>query len=97
MPDGTLGLQVTDLSSEKARQFGLDEDERGVLVIEVENGSRADEAGVKVGDIIKGINLKKVENLKDYESLMAKVDEKNPINLLVRSRNQGSRGIQIKP
>jgi len=92
-----LGLQVTDLSSEKARQFGLDEDESGVLVIEVENGSRADQAGVKVGDIIKGINLKKVGNLKDYEELMAKMDKKEPINLLVRSRNQGSRGIQIKP
>ena len=92
-----LGLQVTDLSSEKARQFGLDEDENGVLVVDVENGSRADKAGVQVGDIIKGINLKKVDNLKDYEDLMAKADKKEPINLLVRSRNQGSRGIQIKP
>jgi serine protease Do len=92
-----LGLQVTDLSSEKAHQFGLDEDERGVLVIEVENGSKADEAGVKVGDVIKGINMKKVESLKDYETLMAEVDKKEPINFLVRSRNQGSRGIQIKP
>ena len=92
-----LGLQVTDLSSEKARQFGLDEDERGVLVVEVENGSRADEAGVKVGDVIKGINMKKVESLKDYETLMAKVDKKESINFLVRSRNQGSRGVQIKP
>jgi serine protease Do len=92
-----LGLQVTDLSSEKAQQFGLDEDERGVLVIEVERGSRADDAGVKVGDIIKGINLQKVRNLEDYETLIAKIDKKKPINLLVRSRNQGSRGVQIKP
>jgi serine protease Do len=92
-----LGLQVTDISPEKAHQFGLDEDDRGVLVVEVENGSKADEAGVKVGDVIKGINMKKVESLKDYESLMAEVDKKEPINFLVRSRNQGSRGIQIKP
>ncbi len=92
-----LGLQVTNLTSEKARQFGIDEDESGVLVVEVEDGSRADEAGVKVGDIIKGINLKKVGNLKEYEELIAKMDKKEPINLLVRSRNQGSRGIQIKP
>jgi serine protease Do len=92
-----LGLQVTDLSSEKAQQFGLDEDESGVLVIEVERGSRADDAGVKVGDIIKGVNLQKVRNLRDYESLIAKTNKKEPINLLVRSRNQGSRGIQIKP
>jgi serine protease Do len=92
-----LGLQVTDLSSEKAQQFGLDEDESGVLVIEVARGSRADAAGVKVGDIIKGVNLKKVRNLEDYESLISKANKKKPINLLVRSRNQGSRGIQIKP
>jgi serine protease Do len=92
-----LGLQVTDLSSEKAQQFGLDEDESGVLVIEVERGSRADEAGVKVGDIIKGVNLQNVRNLQDYESLIARINKKEPINLLVRSRNQGSRGIQIKP
>jgi serine protease Do len=92
-----LGLQVTDLSSEKAQQFGLDEDESGVLVVEVKRGSRADEAGVKVGDIIKGVNLQKVRNIEDYESLIAKVDKKESINLLVRSRNQGSRGIQIKP
>ncbi len=92
-----LGLQVTDLSSEKAQQFGLDEDETGVLVIDVEPGSRADEAGVKVGDIIKGVNLKPVRDLKDYEAFIAKANKKDPINLLVRSRNQGSRGIQIKP
>jgi serine protease Do len=92
-----LGLHVTDMSSEKAQQFGLDEDESGVLVIEVERGSRADAAGVKVGDIIKGVNLKKVRNIEDYESLIAKIDKKKPINLLVRSRNQGSRGIQIRP
>jgi serine protease Do len=92
-----LGLQVTDLSSQHAQQFGLDEDESGVLVIEVERGSRADEAGVKVGDIIKGVNLNKVRNLEEYEALIAKVNKKAPINLLVRSRNQGTRGIQIKP
>ena len=92
-----LGLRVTDLSSERAQQFGLDEDESGVLVIDVETGSRADQAGVKVGDIIKGVNLKPVRNLEDYEALIAKANKKEPVNLLVRSRNQGSRGIQIKP
>ncbi|MEJ2154443.1 MAG: Do family serine endopeptidase [Desulfobacteraceae bacterium] len=92
-----LGLRVTEMSSAKAQQFGLDAEEQGVLVIEVAPDSRADKAGVRVGDIIKGVNMKKINGLKDYEALLAAADQDEPINLLVRRRNQGSRGIQIDP
>lgn len=92
-----LGLRVAELSSERARQFGLDDDESGVLVIEVAPESRADKAGVRVGDVIKGVNLKKVGNIKDYQALLDDADKDDAIDLLVRRRNQGSRGIQIEP
>lgn len=92
-----LGLRVTELSSAKAQQFGLDAEEHGVLVIEVAPDSRAAKAGVRVGDIIKGVNLKKINGLKDYQKLIAAVDQDESINLLVRRRDQGSRGIQIDP
>lgn len=92
-----LGLEVTELTTERARQFGLDEDDSGVLVIEVERNSKADKAGVSIGDIIKGINRKKVKNVEDYQRLMAAVDQDDPIDLLVRRRGQGTTGIQIKP
>jgi serine protease Do len=92
-----LGLRVTEMSSAKAQQFGLDAEEHGVLVIEVAPDSRADKAGVQAGDIIKGINMQKINGLKDYEKLIAAADKDKPIHLLVRSRNQGSRGIQIEP
>ncbi len=92
-----LGMQVADMSSERARQFGLDEEERGVLVMDVENDSRADQAGVRAGDVIKGVNLKKVNNLDDFQKIMDRIEKDKPINLLVFRRNQGSRGIQIEP
>jgi serine protease Do len=92
-----LGLRVSELSSESARQFGLDAEEIGVLVIEVAPDSRADKAGVRVGDVIKGVNLKKVDNLKDYRTLLDRADKDESIDLLVRRRNQGSRGIRIEP
>jgi serine protease Do len=92
-----LGLEVTDLTAERARQFGLDEDDSGVLVIEVEQNSKADKAGMSIGDIIKGINREKVKNLKDYRRLMAAVDKDDSIDLLIRRRGQGTTGIQIKP
>ena len=95
--DEDLGMQVADISPERARQFGLDEEERGVLVIEVQNDSRSDKAGVRAGDLIKGINLKKVSSLDEYQKIMKALDEDQPINLLVFRRNQGSKGIQIPP
>lgn len=92
-----LGMRVTDLSSETAERFGLDSDEQGVLVVEVAPDSRAAKAGVRVGDIIKGINLKNVAGLEDYNKLIDGVKDDEAINLLVRRRNQGSRGIRIEP
>ncbi len=92
-----LGLQVTELSAERARQFGLDPDEQGVLVIEVEPNSKSAEAGVLVGDMIKGINRHRIDNLGDYEQFMAKVNQDKPIDLLVSRRNRGSTGIRIMP
>lgn len=92
-----LGLQVAALTAERAQQFGLDKDENGVLVVDVENGSRADKAGIRVGDLIKGINRKKVENLKDYEGLMDKSDKKEAIHMLIMRRNEGLKAIKILP
>ena len=95
--DEDLGMQVVDISPERARQFGLDEQERGVLVVEVQDDSRAYSAGVRAGDVIKGINLKKVVNMDDYQKIMKGLDKDQSINLLVFRRNQGSQGIQIDP
>jgi serine protease Do len=92
-----LGLQVAELSPERAQQFGLDQSESGVLVVDVEDGSRADKAGVQMGDLIKGINKKKVEDLNDYESLMKSANQKKPLFLLIMRRNEGLKAIKIKP
>jgi serine protease Do len=92
-----LGLQVTELTPERAQQFGLDKDEKGVLVVDVESGSRAEKAGVRPGDLIKGINKNKVDNLKDYESLMKSGGKKDPLNMLLARRNEGLKAIKIMP
>lgn len=92
-----LGLQVAELSAERARQFGLDPDEQGVLVVDVAADSRAEKAGVRVGDIVKGINRFKVDSLKEYQSLMTKVDKAKPLLMLVMRRNEGLQAIKIMP
>ncbi|MBT8342616.1 MAG: DegQ family serine endoprotease [Desulfatitalea sp.] len=92
-----LGLQVAALTPERAQQFGLDKDESGVLVVEVANDSRARNAGVRPGDIIKGINRQKVENLDNYQALMDKAGKEEPLYMLIMRRNEGLKAIKIMP
>ncbi len=56
-----LGVSLTDLSPELREHFGAPKD-AGVLVGNIEDGSPADKAGVRVGDIIVAIDGKDVDS-----------------------------------
>ena len=56
-----LGISMTEITASMARQLGLDQVE-GVYVAKVQDGSPADKAGVKAGDVLVEINLNKVRN-----------------------------------
>ncbi len=60
-----LGMRVASLESEEARTYRVTQ-ERGVLVVEVEEGGPADDAGVRPGDVIRKIGELPVENMRDY-------------------------------
>ena len=94
---GTLGIQVAELSPERAQQFGLDQDEKGIIVLDVESGSRAEKSGLRVGDIIKEIEHQRVTNLDDYRKIIKQVDDKKPIQMLIMRRNEGFQAIKILP
>ncbi|MGE5301529.1 MAG: DegQ family serine endoprotease [Acidobacteriota bacterium] len=69
--EGLAGLSVMELTKEGARQLGLRREERGVVVVRVEPGSNAEDAGVRKGDVIQEIDRRKVETLADYEKIVA--------------------------
>lgn len=54
-----LGVSLTDISPELREHFGATK-ESGVLVESVEDGSPADKAGVRVGDVIVSVEGKDV-------------------------------------
>ncbi len=62
------GISVEDLGAEKIKRFKTEE-KQGVVVIEVEPNSPADEAGVMPGDVIVSINKQPVKNASDYEKI----------------------------
>ena len=84
-----MGIEVTDLDSEVARRFGIDSNENGVLVTDVKDGSLAQDADVRPGDIIKEINRTPVKDRSDFVSLMKKHKEAERIQLLIKRRNAG--------
>jgi serine protease Do len=69
VPSGNWrGLEVEDLSSDKVKRFRIEEN-KGVVVVDVQPNSPADEAGIISGDVISEINRQTVKNISDYEKI----------------------------
>jgi serine protease Do len=66
---GWLGVTIQSITSALAREFGV-KNGKGALVSDIFDGSPADKAGIKRGDVIVEINSRKV---KDSESLRNRV------------------------
>ncbi len=86
--DDEIGIQVTDLTPENAKRLGY-EDESGVLIVRIKQGSKAQEAGLQRGDLIKEVNRKGINSVKEFEKAMDQTDSGDTINLLVKRRNAG--------
>lgn len=61
---GILGIQGSNLNSQNAQQWGIDQTE-GVYVAGIEEGSGADRGGLKQNDIITGIDGLKIVKFSD--------------------------------
>ena len=84
-----LGLQVD--------AAGTTDDGEGVMVVDVEEGSPAERAGIRRGDVITEIYSRSVTDLRDYVEISEKLkDRKEPIAFLVR-RDRTSRYIPVVP
>ncbi|HZL83782.1 MAG TPA: trypsin-like peptidase domain-containing protein [Candidatus Krumholzibacteria bacterium] len=81
-----LGIQVEDVAHAPVReQFGLAEDERGVVITEVEPGSPAAEQGLQPGTLILGIVNREVDGIEDYGTIRDELqDRRKPITLKIK-------------
>jgi serine protease Do len=79
----SIGMTVQELTPEIARSLRLT-DTKGLVVTNVEEGSPAEEAGIRQGDVIVEVNQKKVENLRDYRAALGRVGGADSLLLLVR-------------
>ncbi|MGD8943513.1 MAG: DegQ family serine endoprotease [Desulfobacterales bacterium] len=90
--NGELGIRIAELTPEMAKRFGHSETEKGVLVVGVESGSKAAEAGIRQGDLVKEVNRKPVTSV---SKLRAELKKEDKIQLLVKRPNTGFIVIKI--
>ncbi|MGA2399880.1 MAG: Do family serine endopeptidase [Steroidobacteraceae bacterium] len=81
---GVLGVNIYDVTPDVAKEFGLPADASGALVAGVSQGSAAEHAGVKTGDIIVSINGAPMKNAAELKNSigMLRVGDQVEIGLL---------------
>ncbi len=90
------GITVRQLAPELAKRFGIGDGESGVVVVKIEQGSRAFEAGLRPGDIVLQINQKDIATIEDYKNAASRVKSKDRTLLLIR-RKGADLFLTIKP
>ncbi len=80
-----LGMTVDEITPELARQFGLSE-ERGLVVVQVENNSPAEEAGIRRGDIIVEIDKEPMKDMDKYREKIRRYKKGDTILFLIKRR-----------
>jgi serine protease Do len=87
---GKWGLTLQNLTPLMAQRLDLKtQTQQRVVVVSVEPGSPADEAGIQRGDLILEINRAPVKTVDEAMDAIAKADDKDALLLLVQ-RDQGS-------
>jgi len=78
------GLKVSDITDEIRKKSNISPDIKGVIVIDVEPGSSADECEITAGTIIRKIDNISISGLKDFQTIINKIDKKSAVTLWVQ-------------
>ncbi|MGE5239545.1 MAG: DegQ family serine endoprotease [Chloroflexota bacterium] len=84
LPENALtGISVVDLGTAIAKQLGLDRDERGVVIVKIDPGSPAEDAGLRKGDVIQEIDRKRINDLNDFNKIVSKLNPDATVLLFI--------------
>ena len=83
---GYMGITMQDVSEQVIQMYGMP---KGVFVYAVEEGSPADRAGIKRGDIIVKFDRSKVSSYTDIQENMQYYKAGETINITVKRASGG--------
>ncbi|WP_025899318.1 DegQ family serine endoprotease [Sneathiella glossodoripedis] len=88
-PDATvsvMGMKLATVTDSLREQFKLGDDAKGVLVIDVEEGSEAAEKDIRPGDQILEVQLKPVSTVADVKASLNEIKESDRKSVLMLTR-----------
>src|SRR5690606_22977192 len=83
--EANLGLTVQTLDAATARQLEVDPNLGGAVVMNVQPGSDAQQAGLMRGDIILRVGQERVRTAEELRSALAEHDLEEGVRLTVRT------------
>lgn len=78
-----VGLGLEGLSASNKMLFGLDNALKGLVITYVQDGSKAQEYGLKVGSVIMKVGHTDVSSVDEIDSLLRKANKRKPVILHV--------------
>jgi serine protease Do len=92
---GRLGVQIDTLTPQLATYFGV---KRGALVTNVDEGSAAEKAGLKAGDVITAIDGRTVEDSGDIQRALRDTEDGAEVSIaIVRDRKEQTLKAKLEP
>jgi serine protease Do len=93
-----LGVQVQSAGSDAARELNV-RDRQGVVITDVTEGSGADDAGLRPGDVIKEVNDTPVKDMVEYGRAIDAARKKNPAKPVVFliKRGDATQFVAVEP
>ena len=90
-PDTTnmLGLTLSEITPELAEAMGITDD-AGLVIVEVDADSEAEEKGLLAGDLITEAGQQKIESIADFEARVEEAQEAGRKSLLLLVRRDGA-------
>ncbi|MHB8954012.1 MAG: DegQ family serine endoprotease [Pirellulaceae bacterium] len=79
-----LGMKVEDLTPELMRQLGVESNQRGVVVTQVDPTSLAARVGIRPGDLVVAVGQKAIEAVSDFRESTRNYDPQAGIRMQIQ-------------
>ena len=98
LAEKTLGLSVLPLNPQIARQIGMPDSTRGLVITVVDGSSDAGSKGLQRGDLVLSANYRPVTSVAELEAVIrqAKADGRNAVLLQVQRRGQPATYLPVR-
>jgi serine protease Do len=85
------GMTLSNVGKEVVEQFGIDQNIKGVVIVDVKAGSVAEDKGLKKGDIIIQVNRIKISSTDELYKLNEEAKKANKTSMLLLILRNGMR------